>query len=94
MARHESGRKLAERTGWDVHLHFEPRRDGLARGKVTLCEHPSLPGWTAHPQRSRWALSGRLGGGEPVTWPYGTLWRAIEAANGMIADGLAAALKG
>lgn len=81
MARHESGRKLAELWGWDVLLHFEPRRDGRARGRVLSCTHPDLPGWSAHPHRSRWALSGLLGGGEPVTWTYPTLWRAIEAGN-------------
>jgi hypothetical protein len=83
-----NGRTIAEQTGWDVVLHYEPRRDGLSRGRVLFCEHPKLPLWKAHPYRSTWALTGRLQGGELVTWRFGTLRRAIEAGNSMIADGL------
>lgn len=94
MARHESGVSLAERTGWRVLLELGPTGAELSRGRVAFCEHPGLPGWKAHPHRSRWALSGRLGGGEPVTWPCSTLWRAIEAGNREIKNGAGTAQKG
>lgn len=75
-----NGRTLAESTGWDVLLVFEPTRGGESRGAVAICTHPRLPGWRVHRSR-RWALAGRLSGGEPVAWQFRTLWRAIEAGN-------------
>lgn len=81
-----NGVTIAKQTGWDILFTFEPRRDGLARGKVALCTHPKLPGWEIGPFRRRgnWLIDGPPGS---ISTEYKSLRLAIETANAFIARG-------